>query len=104
MWIFSQLGFFSIVKKPDGYHVRSRLEQDLVNLGLASVQSYPGSDYPWRTIVKAQTDWEYILRKLAVSVDYPNFKGRIAQKPDQKARLEAYHTIWALMAKENPKD
>jgi hypothetical protein len=101
MWMFTQLGFFSIVKKPDGYHVRAQQEQDLVNLGLAPVESYPGSDYPWRTIVKAQADWEDIMRVLTASVDYPNFKGRIAQKADQKHSSHRYHAIWALIAEEN---
>ena len=33
MWICSQLGFFSIVRKTPGeFHIRARLRRDLVNL------------------------------------------------------------------------
>jgi hypothetical protein len=101
MWMFTQLGFFSIVKKPDGYHIRARQKQDLVNLGLEPVKSYPGSDYPWRGIVKESSKWDAITDKLMGSIDYPNFKSRIAQRPDQKHRNHRYHAIWALMGEEN---
>jgi hypothetical protein len=44
MWIFSQEGFYSIVQKGEGFHVRARREQDLVNVGLTATMSYAGSD------------------------------------------------------------
>ena len=100
MWIFSQEGFFSIVHKQDGFHVRARRQRDFINLSLIPVKSYPGSDYPWRAILEEKTELLKLFAKLGTSVDYPNFKGRIGQRPDQKDRLGNYHKIWALMAKE----
>ena len=99
MWIFSQDGFFSVVRKPEGFHVRARRKQDLVNVGLIPLQSYSGSDYPWRSIFRDRIELLKLLDKLGNSVDYPNFKSRIGQRPDQKDRLGDYHKIWALMGK-----
>ena len=100
MWIFSQDGFFSIVQKGEQFHVRARRKQDLVNVGLAPTKSYAGSDYPWRTILPNRDELLMLLEKLGKSVDYPNFKGRIGERTDQRNRLGDYHKIWALMAKE----
>ena len=100
MWIFSQDGFFSIVQKGDQFHVRARRKQDLVNLGLCATKSYAGSDYPWRTILPKRAELLMLLEKLGKSVDHPNFKARIAERPDQRNRLGEYHKIWGLMSKE----
>ena len=100
MWIFAQEGFYSIVRKPDGYHVRARRRQDLFNLGFTPVKSYAGSDYPWRVILPGQADLLQLLEQLGHSISYPNFKTRVGQRPDQRHRLPAYHEIWALMANE----
>ena len=100
MWIFSQDGFYSIVQKGEQFHVRARRKQDLVNLGLPPTKSYAGSDYPWRTILPNRGELLMLLEKLGKSVDYPNFKGRIGERLDQRNRLGEYHKIWALMAKE----
>ena len=32
MWIASKYGFYSIIRKDDGFHVRGRLKGDLKNL------------------------------------------------------------------------
>ena len=100
MWIFSQEGFYSIVQKPDGYHVRARRKQDLVNVGLSAIKSYAGSDYPWRAILPNRADLQKLMQTLGNSVDYPNFKGRIGKREDQRQRLDRYHKIWAIMAGE----
>jgi hypothetical protein len=100
MWIFSQDGFFSIVQKPDGYHVRARRKEDLVRVGLTPIKSFSGSDYPWRTILN-QTEHQKLMQTLGNSVDYPNFKGKIAKREDQWQRLHRYHKIWAIMAEES---
>jgi hypothetical protein len=97
MWIFTDKGFFSIVKQKEAWHIRARRKQDLVNLGLEPVASYPGSDYPWRSLVRDPNELRAIFERLADSIDYPNFKGRIGKVPDQRDRLEAYHEIWGLM-------
>ena len=100
MWIFSQDGFYSIVQKGEGFHVRARRKQDLVNVGLTPTKSYAVADYPWRTILHHGFELLMLLEKLGKSVDYPNFKARIAERPDQGNRLGEYHKIWGLMSKE----
>ena len=97
MWLFTPNGFYSIVKKQGAWHVRARRKQDLTNLGLDPVKSHPGSDYPWRSLVKDPDTLRAIFERLADSIDYPNFKSRIAQTPDQKDRLDTYHIVWDLM-------
>lgn len=101
MWIFSQDGFYSIVKKGKEYHVRTRREKDLVNLGLDAIKSYAGSDYPWRAILPSRADLQRLMQKLGNSVDYPNFKAHVWNREDQRYRLAAYHKIWAIMGKED---
>ncbi len=100
MWIFSQDGFYSIVQKGEGFHVRARREQDLVNVGLTATMSYAGSDYPWRAILPNRADLLKLMEKLGNSVDYPNFKAHVSSRVDQKDRVPAYHQIWAIMGKE----
>jgi len=56
MWLCTQLGFYSIVRKsPDEFHIRARCREDLDTLASTialpePVESYPGSDYPWRIL------------------------------------------------------
>ena len=100
MWIFSQEGFYSIVQKDEGFHVRTRRKQDLFNLGLTPTNSYPGSDYPWRAILPNRAELLKLMEQLGNSVNYPNFKKRIGGRPDQHHRQGVYHKIWALMAQE----
>ena len=100
MWIFSQDGFYSIVRKGDVFHVRARRERDLVNVGLTATKSYAGSDYPWRAILPNRVELQKLMEKLGNSVDYPNFKVHVGARKDQKDRVPAYHQIWAIMGKE----
>jgi hypothetical protein len=97
MWLFTQNGFYSIVKKQGAWHVRARRKQDLTNLGLDPLKSHPGSDYPWRSLIKDPDVLRAIFERLADSIDYPNFKNRIAKTTDQHDRLDTYHIIWDLM-------
>ena len=102
MWICSKYGFFSIVKKQDGFHVRARLRQDLCNLCLAAgvgdeIQEWPAADYRWR--VRLNSDAMAILFvALAQSIDYPNFKSMIAGLSDQAEKLSIYGDLWQRMA------
>jgi hypothetical protein len=100
MWIFSQDGFYSIVKKGTKYHVRTRREKDLVNVGLTAIKSYAGSDYPWRAILTSRAELQRLMQKLGNTVNYPNFKARVWDREDQRYRLGAYHKIWAIMGKQ----
>lgn len=99
MWMASKLGFFSIVRKPDGFHVRARLRQDLEQLLAtgapgASIQEWPAADYRWRAIV-SPAELHGLFGALEASVDYPNFKAEVARRPDQRPKLPAYHALWS---------
>jgi len=100
MWIFSQEGFFSIVRKGEHYHVRARRKQDLVNLRLVPTKSLAESDYPWRAILSDDLELPKLMAALGQSIDCPNFKRRIGERPDQRLRLGTYHKIWEMMAQE----
>jgi hypothetical protein len=103
MWLCTQLGFYSIVRKgPDEIHSRARSRADLETLAKtialpAPVESYPGSDYPWR-ILCDPTDLTRLFALMAASITYDNFKAAIAQHPKQKNKLDAYHDIHHRMA------
>ena len=103
MWLCTQRGFFSIV---DGHetgqaYVRSRHEQDLVNLqtlcGLAGPMVVSeDSDYPVRLIVD-KADVPGILAKLGEDINYRNFKSRIDELPDQREKHNAYSGLWSAL-------
>lgn len=102
MWIASKLGFYSVVRKSaDEFHIRARFRSDLENLLAAGfdgevVESFPGSDYPWRILAQA-AQMPHLWQLLGESVDYDNFKAKIGKTPDQRDKLHAYHEIWAVM-------
>jgi len=98
MWLCTQLGFFSIVRKePDTYHIRARCREDLDQLAQAAgtgspVASFTGSDYPWRILCRA-ADLPMFMSALNESINYGNFKSAIAASPTQRPKLSAYHDI-----------
>ena len=103
MWIASKFGWFSIVKKTDGWHVRARVRRDLENLIRAgdlckrwTIIETPDADYRYRIIV-GKVGIARVFDALNRSIDYPNFKSQIAGAPDQIAKSEAYHQIWHIM-------
>lgn len=102
MWIASKLGFYSIVRKEGGIHIRARVKRDLENLVAAAklqrveILEWKHADYRWRIRVNAAQLTDVYLA-LMESVDYPNFKSEIAATPDQRAKLGAYHTFWGEM-------
>ncbi len=105
MWLFTQHGFYSIVADRDhpGRHlVRARVQADLENLkklaGIsATILATPEADYGYRLTVDA-AELLRLMTALANTVDYPNFKSRIAKRPDQADRSAVYHRIWAEAA------
>ena len=98
MWLCTQLGFFSIVRKePDTFHIRARCLGDLDALsrtiGLPEpVASFPGSDYPWRIICDSG-DLTRVFALMSSSITYDNFKSAIARHPKQQGKTSAYHDI-----------
>lgn len=101
MWICSSIGFFSIVKKTDGFHVRARRRFDLEALLATSevkaeIIETPRNDYHWRVIVPEKT-LKRIWDILGKTITYDNFKSTIANLPAQRPKIFAYHQIWRAM-------
>ena len=100
MWLMTDFGFFSIVKKEGEEHltVRARKKEDLLNLkerylpsaGAIEVSDY--TDYRYRVHVPRETFAE-ALRDIALDIDYPNFKNSVARKQG-RARARVYEDVW----------
>ena len=110
MWVFTKVGFFSIVRAdpgPDGEElvmVRARVLTDLERLSafaselgtdLGSIHAWPGRDYPYRLIVGRDT-WAELLHDLAAAIDYPNFKAEVS-RGDGPSRARLYGQVWSVM-------
>ncbi|MBI5817452.1 MAG: hypothetical protein HZA88_00530 [Verrucomicrobia bacterium] len=101
MWICSTIGFFSIVKKTGGFHVRARRRFDLETLlkesaVKAEIIETPVNDYRYRIIVPEKT-LKQLWDILGKTITYDNFKSKIASIPTQRPKLFAYHEIWRAM-------
>jgi len=105
MWIFTQHGFYSINRTPDGQNLqfRARRKQDLVNLKLAfpellcrtNITAWPTADYRWRLECPASTA-AVVMAAMTEGIDYRNFKNHIATT-DQADKLGILHDIWHQM-------
>lgn len=103
MWLCTKFGFFSVVQKTDGMHVRARTHDDLLRLRalavtkigaeLPTIQSWPGADYRFRMVMQ-QWQWFTVAVALFSEVDYSNFKDTVANSPGQSNKLGAYHELW----------
>lgn len=101
MWLMTKYGFFSVVEKTDGVHIRARERADLENLlGVLPLEilSTPANDYPFR-MVTDHVGLTLVLGHVAKTLDYPNFKGVVAITPGQSQKLQAYHDVWATLAR-----
>lgn len=102
MWLMTQHGFYSIVEKQGACQVRARVRRDLENiLGMMGwaydIIEGEGTDYPYRIKIPRYKLLELLLR-FGSEIDYRNFKNKIQQLPDQKAKSSAYGKVWGLMA------
>ena len=121
MWLMTRHGFYSIVQKDDGIHIRAREREDLERLiaalkarnTMATGDDYqillidarlqepqiletPTNDYRWRVIIQPGTLGQ-VMAILGESIDYPNFKAQINSDPTQ--RRKPYHAVWEVMAR-----
>lgn len=106
MWLMTKYGFYSIVKKEDGYHVRAREKKDLENLkGLCTllkkktIFENEGTDYPYRLKISTPKSILQIMRRLGETLDYPNFKDEIHEQPDQQNKLNPYFDVWLALVR-----
>lgn len=103
MWIFTTLGFFSVVAHRDdeaALLVRARVRGDLEalrdrHLAGHDILEWEGSDYRFR-LVASRDDWARVAGELGAGIDYANFKDAVAEgQGESRARL--YSRVWQAM-------
>jgi hypothetical protein len=107
MWLYTKLGFFSIVHKApckkDELLVRTRCRQDIEALSkkLSQISNFNGtiveskdSDYAYRMMVPRSILAPF-MAGLMEALDYKNFKGTIPY--NDQLRHEAYSKCWEAM-------
>ena len=91
MWLFTTIGFFSVVRKDGEQHltVRARSSADLDRLRttfmpeLSATTSKKGTDYPFRATINQQA-FAKGMASIGESIDYHNFKDEGAVKMGKK--------------------
>lgn len=111
MWLFTKLGFFSVVAKQVGesmqFMIRARRRKHLENL-IDNCLAMPwnqeilegaGTDYEYRIIVSPKT-WLAVLETLGANVDYDNFKASTigGRGTGDRQFQSAIHSVWEVMA------
>jgi hypothetical protein len=107
MWLYTKLGFFSIVHKPpckkDDLLVRTRCREDIEALSkkLSLTSEFEGaiieskdSDYAYRMVVPRSVLAPF-MADLITNLDYANFKGTIPY--NDRMRHDAYYKCWKAM-------
>ena len=106
MWIFTELGFFSVVRKredsaEDMLTVRGRVRSDLESLrsaclpGASPVTESRMADYRYRFRVSAR-EFGAALGEMARGIGYDNFKNEVEAKQGW-VRHDIYERVWAIM-------
>lgn len=103
MWLFTTLGFFSVVAHRDDARtvlIRARVREDLEELRVRHLPDLEivedaGSDYRYRAFV-SRDEWEHAAQGLAACVDYANFKDAVAERQGRD-RADRYLEIWRVM-------
>ena len=101
MWIFSETGFISAVRRtdrPDVITVRSRDKESLEPLATAAgveIAHSPHGDYPYRAFVKPDVFASWVS-DVALSLDYDNFKSHIAHTRGYDYAHELGR-VWSVM-------
>jgi hypothetical protein len=128
MWLFTKAGFFSavvasedrkqIAELTNGFDfggsptepllaIRARVESDLDRLRAYAPKLGPTvllgehRDYPYRAYITKEA-WAETLCRLALDVDYNNFKGMVV-RVFGSARYHLYHLVWDVMDKAEKK-
>ncbi len=100
MWIFTTVGFFSVVQKSgDSFlTVRARVSSDLDQLRekympeLSETIKGQGTDYPYRATINRE-DFAKGIAKMSKDIDYGNFKSEVFKKMGSK-REYIYSEVW----------
>jgi hypothetical protein len=100
MWLFTNIGFFSVVQKPNTTFLtlRARVAADLDNLrqkfmpGLSATATQGGTDYPYRATL-THAEFAAGLAKMGQDIHYGNFKNEVARQMGPE-RSHVYHKVW----------
>jgi hypothetical protein len=101
MWIFTDTGFISAVRKPEYpgvFTVRSRDRESLESLAAKAqveIKRSPNGDYPYRVFVSDSSFIEWFLDR-GGELQYSNFKNRVAQTRGRNF-VSALHNVWEAM-------
>jgi hypothetical protein len=101
MWVFTETGFVSAVRKtdrPDVYTVRSRDRKSLeplANFASVEIVETPYGDYPLRVFVKPEVFTEWLATQSS-SIEYSNFKSRVSRTRGDEY-VDALHDVWSAM-------
>lgn len=103
MWLFTNIGFFSVVQKTDTdfLTVRSRVKSDLDALRrdylpeLSPSTTKGGTDYPYRATC-SHTAMAVAVSKVALDIGYSNFKNEVAARQG-KERAARYAKVWSAL-------
>lgn len=104
MWLMTNFGFFSVVKKSDDEQltVRSRTRGDLDRLRahylpqLGPNLAHAGTDYPWRALVDKAALSE-AMKRISDDIDYGNFKDEVALTLGRD-RAKRYGAVWSALS------
>ncbi|MBZ5553243.1 MAG: hypothetical protein LAO21_11025 [Acidobacteriia bacterium] len=103
MWIFTTVGFFSVVQKPgeEFLTVRARVASDLNRLRMAYLPNLSATivtkkgDYPYRATISHE-DFAEGLARLGRDIHYGNFKNEV-EKEMGATRERTYEEVWSLL-------
>jgi hypothetical protein len=103
MWIFTTVGFFSVVQKPgeEFLTVRARVASDLDRLRMTYLPKLSSTivtrkgDYPYRATVSHE-DFAQALAQMGRDIHYGNFKNEV-EKEMGAVRERTYEEVWSLL-------
>ena len=110
MWLITDFGFFSVVRKPGESQltVRARTRTDLETLrerhlpALGEILEGAGTDYQFRARVPVE-DLAEAMQGIVQEIDYPNFKNAVTRNQGPK-RARIYHEVWQTLWQINQED
>jgi hypothetical protein len=101
MWIFTETGFISAVRKPEYPNlvtVRSRDRASLTsiaNFASVDIAKSPNGDYPYRAFVDSGLFAQWLFEQ-AEAIRYSNFKSHIAKSRGYEYAHELGR-VWSVM-------
>lgn len=103
MWIFTNVGFYSVVQKPGEEYltVRARVKSDLDRLReqymprLSTTVEGVGSDYEYRAVI-SHRDFAAGMIALVLDITYPNFEQETLHRFGYSRNL-IYSRVWSLI-------